>query len=151
VALTFKMTQPLQRIKAAIIDGRCRTPRYIQKQLLILHDALIRAAPSIHQAILKDTGWSSSEAWFEIHMTLQAIKEQYGAINFDDCLLQEFSIAHGKGNSNRRLPFGCVYIVPCQHNRLYSMIQPAAAAIAAGNCVIIEVSLAYLQITFCSG
>jgi len=135
------MTSPLQRIKAGIIDGRCRTPRYIQKQLLILHDALAYATPSFHEAIISDTECSSAEAWFEIHMTLHAVKQQYGSINFDDCLQQEYSIVKGKDNASRRLPFGCVYILPSQHSRLYSVIQPSAAAIAAGNCVVIEVSL----------
>ena len=142
------MTSPLQRIKAAIIDGRCREPRYIQKQLLTLHDALVREAAKCHEAIIRDTGCSSSEAWFEVHMTVQAIKHQYGTINFHDCLEQEYSLAHGRDNTSRRLPFGCVYLVPSHNNRLYSILQPSCAAIAAGNCVVIEVSRISLHMTY---
>jgi len=72
-------------------------------------------------------------------MTVQAVKDQYEAIDFKESLQQEYSIAQGKQNLDRRLPFGCAYIVPCKHSRLYSIIQPAVAAIAAGNCVVIEV------------
>lgn len=143
------MTSPLQRIKAAIIDGRCREPRYIQKQLLTLHDALVREAAKCHEAIIRDTGCSSSEAWFEVHLTVQAIKHQYGTIDFRDCLEQEYSLAHSRNNTSRRMPFGCVYLVPSHNNRLYSTLQPSCAAIAAGNCVVIEVSRIYLHMTFC--
>lgn len=142
------MTSPLERIKAAVIDGRCREPRYIQKQLLNLHDALVREAAKCHEAIIRDTGCSLSEAWFEVHMTVQAIKHQYGMIDFHGCLEQEYSIAHGRNNTSRRLPYGCVYLVPSQNNRLYSILQPSCAAIAAGNCVVIEVRHAYLHMAF---
>ena len=91
---TLKMEDPLQRINAAIIDGRCRTPRYIQKQLKTLHSALVQESSNLHQAIVKDTGCSSAEAWLEIHMTVQAVRELYEAIDFKDCLQKEYSIAH---------------------------------------------------------
>lgn len=133
--------EPLQRIEAAIIDGRCRTPRYIQKQLFALHNALSCAVTSFHQAIVKDMGFSDGEAWFEINMTMQAVKHQYEMINFNDYVKVEYSIAEGKSNESRRIPIGYVYIVPSCHSKLYSIVQPAAAAIAAGNCVVIEVRI----------
>ena len=135
------MDESLQRLAAAVVDGRCRTPRYIQHQLRVLHDDLVSSTGRLHQAIQKDTGCSSGEAWFEIHMTIQAVKRQYGTMILGKCLENEYRIANGKSNGSRRVPIGCVHIVPFHHSRLYSAIQPAAAAIAAGNCVVIEVRL----------
>lgn len=69
------MSDPLQGNSAAIIDGQCRTPRYIQKQLPTLHGALVQESSNLQQAIVKDTGYHLAKIWFEIHMVVQTVKD----------------------------------------------------------------------------
>lgn len=134
------MAGQAQRVRSAVIDGRAQTPRYIQKQLTQLYDALQKAQPAIQNAIRRDTDYSSVEADSEIFLALKAVRQQYEAFNLEEFLDQEYSLAHAKDNLSRRVPVGCVYIIPSQHSRFYSIVQPACAAIAAGNCVMVEVS-----------
>ncbi|RDL31060.1 Uncharacterized protein BP5553_09849 [Venustampulla echinocandica] len=140
------MTGQVQRVLSAVIDGRAQTPRYIQKQLAQLYDALQKAKPAIHNAIRHDTEYSSAEADSEIFLAMKVVKQQYEAFNWEEFLDQEYSLAHSKDNLSRRVPIGCVYIIPSQHNRFYSIILPACAAIAAGNCVMVEISQTLLQL-----
>ncbi|RMZ77477.1 hypothetical protein DV738_g4397, partial [Chaetothyriales sp. CBS 135597] len=134
------MSTSLDRIEAAIIDGRARTPRYIQKQLQALYSALLRSLTPIQQAIAQETGYSSTEIWLETNQALEEVKEQFSKIKLDDFLEQEYRVASGRDRPTRRRPRGCIYIIPSFHTRLYSIIQPAAVAIASGSCVIIELS-----------
>lgn len=135
----YRMVTSLERIQAAVIDGRARTPRYIQKQLFNLHTALVSASATIHAAIVQDSGNSSAETWLEIHQTLQAVRDQYSAIELSEVLNAEYSIANGKDRLARRRPYGCVYLLVNRHTRFNSIVQPLAVAIAAGNCVVVEV------------
>lgn len=133
------MDGQVQRICSAAIDGRANTPRYIQKQLAQLYKSLQDARPAIRDAICRDSGYSLAEADTEIFLAINAVKQQYESINFQKFIDQEYSIAHGKDNPQKRIPIGYVYIIPSKHSQLYSIISPACAAIAAGNCIVIEV------------
>ncbi|KAI1616158.1 Aldehyde/histidinol dehydrogenase [Exophiala viscosa] len=130
-----------ERIRSAVIDGRAQAPRYIQRQLLRLHDALRENQAAIRQALLQDCGCSGSDIDSELYLTSRAIRQEYEALDVSGFLEEEYSLARRKDNLSRRVATGAVYIIPCQHSRLYSTLQPAAAAIAAGNCVIVELSL----------
>lgn len=134
-----------QRIRSAVIDGRALTPRYIQKQLLRLHDALRENQAAIGQTLQQDSGYSSPDVECEFYLTFKAIRQEYEALDISDFLDNEYSLARRKDNPFRRVATGAVYIIPCQHCRLYSTVQPAAAAIAAGNCVMVEVSAILCQ------
>ncbi|KAK4942426.1 hypothetical protein LTR10_017873 [Elasticomyces elasticus] len=130
-----------QRIRSAVIDGRAQAPRYIQRQLLQLHDALRENQAAIRQSLLQDTGYSAADIDSELYLTSRAIREEYEALDVSGFLEEEYSLARRKDNLSRRVAIGAVYIIPCQHSRLYSTLHPAAAAIAAGNCVVVEMSL----------
>ena len=134
------MNDQTKRIRSAVTDGRAHSPRYIQRQLGRLHEVLREHRHAIRSAICRDSDYTSAEASTEIYLALKAVRQDYEATDLTKFLESEYSIAHGKANLSRRLPIGCVYITPSQHSRLYSTIQPASAAIAAGNCVMIEVS-----------
>ena len=128
-----------EQIRSAVIDGRAESPRYIQKQLAQLYNDLQKTRLEIHDAICHDFGYSSAESDAEIFLAMNAVKEQYETFDFQNFIDQEYSVAHGKDNPYKRVPIGCVYVIPSQHNQLYSIIVPACAAIASGNCVVIEV------------
>jgi len=128
-----------QRIRSAIIDGRAQAPRYVQRQLLQLHNALRENQAELRQALLQDSGCSGADIDSELYLTSRAIRQEYEALGISDFLEEEYSLARRKDNLSRRIAIGAVYIIPCQHSQLYSTLQPAAAAIAAGNCVMVEV------------
>lgn len=134
-----------QRIRSAVIDGRALTPRYIQKQLLRLHDVLREHQAAIAQTLRQDSGYSSADIECELHLTFKAIRQEYEALDVSDFLDKEYSLARRKDNQSRRVAIGAVYIIPCQHCRLYCTVQPAAAAIAAGNCIMVEVGAMFCQ------
>ncbi|KAF2158259.1 hypothetical protein K461DRAFT_265028 [Myriangium duriaei CBS 260.36] len=130
------MPADISHIEAAVIDGRARSPRFIQKQLRALHDALIRSLTDIQ--IVGDQG--SNEAWTEIAITLKAVKNDYASVNLTHILEQEYSLALGKDNIHRRPGYGCAFIIPAGHTPLYSIVQPISAAITVGNCVVLEIT-----------
>lgn len=139
------MAGQTQRIRSAVIDGRAHSLRYIQKQLAQLYDVLQKTRPAIHDAIIQDSGYSPAEADAEIFLAMKAAKQCYEDLSLEKSLDQEYSIAHGKDNPSRRTPVGCVYIISSRHSQFYSIVQPACAAMAAGNCVIVEVGYIALR------
>lgn len=147
------MADSFHRIRASVIEGRSRTPRYIQTQLVRLHEALQKSQSSIRQAIEQDNGYSSAEVDTEIYVTFHALRQEYESFDFPKFLEDEYSTARLKDSPSRRVPVGCVYIIPSSHTRFYSIVQPVAAAIATGNCVMIQVSLSepfvFLNKRFC--
>jgi hypothetical protein len=75
----------------------------------------------------------------EFFLTMDAVRHFYESLDFQTELEQEYRLAHGKDNENRRVGAGLVIIRPTSHTRLYSIISPLAASISAGNCVLVEV------------
>ena len=123
------------------MDGRARNPRYIQNQLKRLHNEIVQNASKLRSAIQRDTGVSSAEADTEYLLTLDCVKTQYSSIDVGKCLEDEYSLAKGKDYPARRDAIGIVYIEPSQYTLLYSVVASLASAIAAGNCVVLEVRL----------
>ena len=133
------MASAIKRINAACIDGRAQTPRYIQQQLMRLHDVLVENASEIRDAIRKDSHHTTTEIDVEYYLALQCVKDQYSQINVERCIEEEYHLAKSINSPNRMVATGVVYIEPADYTRLYSIIAPASAAIAAGNCVVVEV------------
>jgi acyl-CoA reductase-like NAD-dependent aldehyde dehydrogenase len=140
------MSDAIKRINAACIDGRAQTPRYIQQQLLRLHDILVENAKHIRDAIRSDSHHTASEAEVEYYLALQSVKDQYLQLNVERAIKEEYHLANMIDSPSRVAAAGVVYILPADHTRLYSIIAPVAAAIAAGNCVVLEVSKAQVII-----
>jgi acyl-CoA reductase-like NAD-dependent aldehyde dehydrogenase len=133
------MATYIKRVQAAVLDGRAQTPRFRQQQLLKLQEALVSARTSLVNAICADTGYKVAEAEAQCYITLSALKDLYCSLDVKKMLEDEFLIANSKDNTTRRTAFGCAYIIPTQYSLLYSVIVPVSAAIAAGNCVLLEV------------
>lgn len=134
----------LERIDAAAIDGRAHNICYRQHQLLLLSTFVEKHADRICQAIAHDSGFSEEEAVFELLQSAEAIRTLYEQLDLQAALEDEYSVANNKDNISARVPVGVVVIRPGQHSRLFSIISPAAAALAAGNCVIVEVRIAFV-------
>lgn len=130
----------IERLQTAVVDGRTENGRYRQDQLQSLHKILTEEAGHICAALQADCRASASEVEAEYYLAMDAVRHFYETLDFEKDLEVEYSIARGKDNPNRRLGVGLVVIRPTSHTRLYSVVTPLAAAIAAGNCVLLEVS-----------
>ena len=133
------MATNIKRIQVSVLEGRAQTPRFKQQQLVKLQEALANARTSLVDAICADTGYKVAEAEAQYYLTLSALKAHYCSLDFKQMLEEEFRVANSKDNILRRTAFGCAYIIPTRNSLLYSVIVPVSTAIAAGNCVILEV------------
>lgn len=132
-------TAAIERLQTSVVDGRTENGRYRQYQLQALHKILREEAGHICSALFADSESSSAEVETEYYLAMDAVRHFYESLNFEEELKEEYSVVHGKDNMNRRIGAGLVVIKPTGHTRFYSIITPLAAAIAAGNCIIIEV------------
>ncbi|KAJ4418637.1 hypothetical protein N0V82_005428 [Gnomoniopsis sp. IMI 355080] len=136
----------IERLQMSAVDGRAENGRFRQDQLQSLHRALREEAGKICAALQADSDLSAAEVETEFYLAMEAIRHFYDSLDFDKDLKDEYSVVHGKDNSNRRVGLGVVIIKPTSHTRLYSVVTPLAAAIAAGNCVLLDLSTTLLQI-----
>lgn len=73
------------------------------------------------------------------------LEEHYRSLDAETALKDEYAIARGEDFAERQDPIGIAYIVPTTYTLFYSTIVAVGAALAAGNCVVIEVYLASLS------
>ena len=129
----------IQRLLAAVADGRTANIRYRQNELQNLHETLTENANSFADAISQDTGATSAEVEAELFLTLDSLRHFYDGLDFEKELKDEYAVANGVDNLERRIGAGLVVVRPTSHTRLYSVVAPISAAVAAGNCVLLEV------------
>jgi len=130
----------LADLQATALTARCHNVFFRQKQLKSLHDVLRKNVSSIKDAIKQDARTSDAEATTEIALALDIVKEHYLSLNSKKELDEEYRITKKKNASDRREPWGVVYIEPQQnHTQLFSVAVPVSAALAAGNCVALKV------------
>lgn len=132
-------TVVLNSIADAEIDGRARTPYFILDQLTILYENVVDSAADIRDCIRRDTGFSNLEIETELFLTFSAMRQHVSQANPATALHEEYCLARGENAAHRRSGYGIAYIAPHQHALCYSTVVPLSAAIAAGNCVIVEV------------
>lgn len=133
------MSKPFPRLRGAATDGRLANVYKRQTELEHLHKTFLQNSKAIVDAIIEDSGNSSAEAAVEYHLSLASLKQQYALLNPTKAHEEEYKIAHGADVPDRREANGLVYIVPTYHTLFFSVVAPVSAAIAAGNCVIVEV------------
>lgn len=133
---------PIQRLQESLIDRRTENVRYRQNQLQSLHATLRNSANLICNSIAEDAQVESSNAEVETeyYLSMNAVKHFYEGLGFEKSINDEYLIATGIDNPQRKVGYGLVIIRPTTHTRLYSIVCPLAAALAAGNVVVIEVS-----------
>lgn len=136
----------IRRLQAAVTDGRTSNIRYRQNEFQKLHAILAENADAISVAIAKDTQGSTSEIETEIFLTLESLRHHYDSLDFAKELREEYSITNGENNVNRRVGVGIVLIRPTLHTRFYSILAPVLAAIASGNCILLELEETSLDI-----
>lgn len=135
------MAQSFDRLQAAVVDGRTHNVYYRQQQIESLCKTLLENAEKIRQAIVTDYGHSQSEVAVEFNLALSALRKNYASLQPKKAHEDEYAVANNKDAPDNRVPVGIVCIEPAVHTQFYSTIVPLGAAIAAGNCVIVVVSL----------
>lgn len=75
----------------------------------------------------------------EYFLAMSTIKDLCESIDLHHELKEEYSVKMGVDNVKHRVGVGLVVMKPTTHTRFYSILCPLAAAIAAGNCILLEV------------
>ncbi|KAF7715071.1 Uncharacterized protein PECH_003541 [Penicillium ucsense] len=128
----------LARITAANIDGRTQNARYRQSQFQRLQSALVERIADIQDAIRADSGHTQQEVRAEVILAMQELRTHYASCDIHKDLEIEYRIAKGQNNEDNVQGAGIVYIVPSTHTLFFSIISALTAAMAAGNCVVLE-------------
>lgn len=136
-------TALFSRLEGAVADGRGRSIRYRQAQLHVLHDSLRKASKQIIEAIKEDSNNLNGDAEIEYYLAMTSITKLYAELDLKAAVEEEYKIWYSKDNIKRRLPYGMVLIRPQSHTRFFSIISAVAAAVAAGNCVVLEVCTSF--------
>ena len=131
----------MELIRGSIIDGRVENVRYRQNQLHQLHASLRTNVDKVCEAISKDAHFSKAAPEREFYLAMDSINKAYETLDFHHSLEEEYLVKEEKDNLWRRTGLGLIAIRPGTHSRLYSIVTPLAMAIAAGNCVYLEVRL----------
>lgn len=133
------MADSLDRILAAAVDGQAQTQRFIQRQLSRMHESFVKDGPDIRAAMKKDSSQTVSEIEIQYTLALESIANSFAESNFERALATEYKIANRENTPDHRCAYGVVYIAPASYNLVYSCVAAVATAIAAGNCVVLEV------------
>ena len=131
---------PFPRIAISHVEGQAQAIHYRKTQLHRLQTELVRSKDEIKATIKADVGHTSHEADFEYILVLSELRQHFEGLNPKDELAATRQIELGHDSFGRSKSTGVVYIVPSTHTLLYSVLSPVCSAIAAGNCVIVEVS-----------
>lgn len=129
----------LSRILTANIDGRTQNTRYRQAEFHRLQSTLVEHLAEIQDAIRADSGHTQQEIRAEVVLALQELRTHYTSLSLTKDLEVEYRIAQGRDNVDGWRGAGIVYIVPCVHTLFFSVISALTAALAAGNCIVLEV------------
>lgn len=131
----------LTALRAAATDGRVENIQYRKDQLRKLHTSLASVAEQLVDALVNDTDYATQrqDAEQEVALALTCLKSHYNSLNFDQSIVDEYSVSQGHDFEHNRIPFGIIHIKVGQFTPLFSTVAPFCAALAAGNCVVIEV------------
>ncbi len=98
------------------------------------------AKSSICAALQDDNGYSEAETLFEYGLTLRELRTTYENISLDAENASARAIERGRYGPRLANGVGMVYIITARSKScLYNILSPVISAIAAGNCVIVEV------------
>lgn len=132
---------PFAAIVAANIDGRVHNVRYRQNQFHTLHSTILHHLEELREAIRRDSGYTLEEVQAEVCLALREIRSHYSSLDTVQAMQKEYQVANGHDNVDNRHGVGIVYIVPTPHTLFYSIMTALCAALAAGNCIILEVCI----------
>lgn len=128
-------TEWFPQLQISRLEGRAQSVRLRQSLFHSLHSALTSSESTIKQAIAADTSNNDADIALEFFLALSELRTHYESLDLD----AEVKLAHTLENLTGTTNVGIVYVIPGQRNLFYSVLSPLCAALAAGNCVILEV------------
>ncbi|KAE8366626.1 Aldehyde/histidinol dehydrogenase [Aspergillus caelatus] len=134
-------------IIAGNIDGRTDNVRYRQRQFHRLQSSILQHLTELKEAISQDSGHSVDEVQTEVCLALKEIRSHYSSLSLEKSVQVEYRVARGEDNLDRKKGAGIVYIIPTTHTIFYSVIAALSAALAAGNCIILELPKTTSRVT----
>ncbi|KAL0944143.1 putative aldehyde dehydrogenase [Colletotrichum truncatum] len=132
------MDSAVEKLLVTLVDGRSDGIRFRQDNLRSLHEEMRKESGTLCAAQEKDTGASQAEIEAEYYLAMEAVRHFYESLDFSTELEAEYFVAQGKDNAGRRAGAGLVIIRPTTYTRLFSILNPLAAALAAGCVVALE-------------
>ncbi|KAE8375696.1 Aldehyde/histidinol dehydrogenase [Aspergillus bertholletiae] len=132
---------------AGNIDGRTDNVRYRQRQFHRLQSSILRHLTELKEAISQDSGHSVEEVQTEVCLALKETRSHYSSLSLEKSVKVEYRVARGQDNLDRKKGAGIVYIIPTTHTIFYSVIAAVSAALAAGNCTIVELPKTTSRVT----
>jgi acyl-CoA reductase-like NAD-dependent aldehyde dehydrogenase len=133
------MSSTFSKVRGSAIDGRARNPFFQKEQLKKLHAVLSANASNIQSSIVQDHAHTEAEVKVELWLAMRCVADAYTSLNPQKELELEHAISHAKDAPEAKEPIGVVVIEPAKHTFLYSLIGGLVAAIANGNCVVVQV------------
>ncbi|KAI1626437.1 aldehyde dehydrogenase PutA [Exophiala viscosa] len=142
--MIFKMAgDSFSRIEISSLEGRAQSTRLRQKLFHSLHTTLGSSEKTIKDAILADSGYSKSEVNLEYALAISDLRKHYASVDLEQDLKAQKAVENLKATTN----VGIVYIVPAKQNLFYCVISALTAALAAGNCVVVELPPTLTQVS----
>lgn len=128
------------QLTAACIEGKPRSIRHRQHQFHRLHDALIEAGSSIVEALQDDNGFLRREAVLEYSLALGELRSTYESVSLEAEIAAARAAQQVQDSLHYKVGVGIVYIRPDRTRAdVYGTLSPLCAALAAGNCIVVEV------------
>ncbi|CEJ62759.1 hypothetical protein PMG11_11250 [Penicillium brasilianum] len=128
----------LDLVITTALEGRMKDLRTRQRILRDLHTKLTENVEELVIATARDDRISREEAQVVVSAGLLELRAHYDRLDLKDELDEEYSIARKESRLKKRVPSGMVYVIPEAYTTFFSIITALSAAIAAGNCVVIE-------------
>lgn len=129
-------------LRASFATEKLKHITHRRHEISMLYRGLQDDMEPICKAIASEGLCSAAAAEAEFRLTMDGIRKFYHALKTPNTKVQ---LRGAQRDGTRRLAMGIVAIRPASHSRLYSTMIPLIAAIAAGNCVLLEVSFLNLK------
>ncbi|KPI44044.1 uncharacterized protein AB675_6158 [Cyphellophora attinorum] len=128
------MNDIFSRIEVSRQEGRAQSVRLRQKLFHSLHSAIKASEKAIKEAVQADTGYNDHDVNIEYSLTISELRTHYESLD----LRRELDSQKAIENLDATTSVGIVYIIPARGNLFYSIVSALTAALAAGNCIILE-------------
>jgi acyl-CoA reductase-like NAD-dependent aldehyde dehydrogenase len=130
------------RIETSSLEGRALSIRFRERLFHSLYSTVKASQAIIKDAITADFGCSEHEATLEYALAVSELRLHYDSLDLKADVKRAHSLEDLEGSTG----VGIVYVIPSKQNLFYSVVSALAAALAAGNCVILEVRPAELNV-----
>lgn len=125
----------LSRIEISRLEGRASSIRLRQNQFHRLHDVVTASEAAIKTALSESQGYGEDESALEYALALSELRTHYLSLD----LKRSVELSHSLEDLTATTGVGIIYLIPAEQNPFYSVISVLTAALAAGNCIVIEV------------